>query len=312
MEILRPIVPSDTLENPYPIKAFLMTRTCNCSWLKLFFLVSVSAFILSSNLATAMPQRIVSMSLASDEILLELLSNCKGNFSRLVAVSTFATDPDFSNVRDLAAKIPTKVHSEVEGILKLKPDLLIAASFNRPEVIDLLKRRGIPLLILTKFSSVTDIITNIDSISQSVGCQKEGQVLVEEFKKKIAEIRAKASKLPRQSAVSFSPDQTVMAANTLFDDLLAINNLVNLPAAAGLKDWPRIDPEMLKKWNPDWIILSCEGATECAQARKLAKNNAAWKNLQAVIKGHFIEVSPRILQSTSQYFGLFLDRAKSR
>jgi iron complex transport system substrate-binding protein len=108
---------------------------------------------------TKTAQRIISLSLASDEILLDLLTACKAT-NRLIALSTFADKSDYSHVADRTSVVKHRVHSEPESIISLTPDLVIAASYNRLEVIDVLKRRGIPTLMLADFASHKDIHTN--------------------------------------------------------------------------------------------------------------------------------------------------------
>ncbi|MFI5367429.1 MAG: hypothetical protein ACHQ1F_00280, partial [Spirochaetia bacterium] len=65
----------------------------------------------------AAPTRIVSQTLATDEILLSLVDT-----SRIVAVTTFAVDDQISNVADLAAAVPHKLTQNVETIISLRPD----------------------------------------------------------------------------------------------------------------------------------------------------------------------------------------------
>lgn len=269
------------------------------------FLITV--LCLSYGIASAgTPNKIVSVSLASDEILIDLLPACK-KLSSLLAVSTIADQSSSSHITDRVKDIPHRVHSEPEALLKLKPDLVIAAAFNRPELLDLLKKKGIPLLILTKFSSHQDIAENIRLIAKATNCEPQGEDMARSFLAKIARLRTEQAPLKRETAVSWSSDLTVMAEDTLFDDLLNINHLENVAAKAGLKHWPRVTPESLQKWNPDWVVIGCDGE-DCQTAETTAAKHAAWKNLEAIKKHRFIRVSPRVLVSTSQFFGVKLNR----
>lgn len=255
--------------------------------------------------ALAAPNKIVSVSLASDEILLELLTTCKKK-SALVAVSAVADRKSSSYIYDQVKDIPARVHSEPESVLKLKPDLVIAATFNRPELLDLLRKKNIPLLVLEKFSSHQDIAENIRLIGQATGCEKEADVMIKTFLAKIQALRTAGAKQKLETAVSWSSDLTVMAAGTLFDDLLTMNHLENAASKAGLKEWPRISPESLRKWNPDWVVIGCDD--DCTKIEALVKNDPAWRNLNAVKNGRFIRVLPRALVNASQYFGTELKR----
>ena len=74
----------------------------------------------------ARPVRIVSLTLATDEILLGMVEP-----RRLQGVTLFASDPAISNVADLAAHdVPHKLEMNVETILSLDPDLVLVASWS--------------------------------------------------------------------------------------------------------------------------------------------------------------------------------------
>lgn len=254
--------------------------------------------------AETRPSRIVSMSLASDEILLELLPHC-GGLDRLTAVSTFADDSTSSHATQTAKAVKARVHSEPEGVLGLKPDLVIAASFNRSSLLELLAKKKIPLRILSRFSSHKDIVANIETIGEATGCRKAAADIASTFQRKIDAIVASTKQLPLESAVSYSHDFTVMARNTLFDDLLTINNLSNAASTAGLQHWPKVSPEALLKWDPDWIVISCDGS-DCGKIKSDVAKHAVWKKLRATKAEKFILVSPKDALSTSHYFGVKL------
>ena len=65
-----------------------------------------------------LPHRVVSMSLASDEILLDIMPAC-GGYDRIVALSTFSDQPQSSNVTETAKIIRGRVQSELETIINL-------------------------------------------------------------------------------------------------------------------------------------------------------------------------------------------------
>ena len=257
--------------------------------------------------SAAIPSRIVSLSLASDEILVDLLPACKRS-SALVAVSTLADEPSSSYIVDRVKDIKGRVHSEPESVLNFKPDLVIAATFNRPELLELLRKRHIPLLVLSKFSSHLDLASNMKQIGDAVGCKVQADQMAKNFLEKIAGIRTEHAKEKLETAVSWSSDLSVMAGDTLFDDLLMINHLENAATKAGLRHWPRISAEVLRKWNPDWIVIGCEG-NSCDTAEKNIRADGSWKQLDAVKKNHFIHAPDRALVSTSQFFGVSLKRS---
>ncbi|MCX6118212.1 MAG: ABC transporter substrate-binding protein [Proteobacteria bacterium] len=251
------------------------------------------------------PLRIVSASLGSDEILVDLLMDCDQNLDRLPAVSTFADHVDLSNIRVKVGTIKHRVHSEPESVLKLKPDLVVLSSFNSSSLRAIVKTRNIPHLLLEGFSSTNDIVENIRAIAKLVQCEKSGEKLISQMNDRISKLKNSNHEISnvKSTLVSYSPSNTVMGAETLFDELATLNGYINVVSQAKLKYWPTITPEQIAIWNPKYILLSCNSKTQCLEAENHVKKNAAWKNLPAAKNKQFLYLNERALQTTSHYFG---------
>ncbi len=245
------------------------------------------------------PHRVVSMSLASDEILLDIIPAC-GGYDRIVALSTFSDQPQSSNVTETAKFIRGRVHSELETIINLKPDLVIAASFNRQEVIQALREKNIKVLKLEKFSSAMDIAQNITTIGEYTNCQSAASVLRHRFLQQLSEVQ---KKLPRKTRplrlINYSPEMTIMAQKTLFDDLITRAGGINVASEKGLKFWPKIDAETLLSLKPDVVIIADQNV---AEKEREIRNHPVWKKMVAVQKGRLIFIDPKEALSTSHYF----------
>jgi ABC-type Fe3+-hydroxamate transport system substrate-binding protein len=271
----------------------------------LTFIIPFSLFVLNFALiasnfkALPSPQRIVSMSLASDEILIELTAKC-GGLERIAALSTFADHEESSNIREAAKSIKGRVHSELETILNFKPDLVIGASFNRQEVLHALRQKNINVLTLSQFSSADDIAQNIITIGHSIHCPDEAKALKIKFLSNLNKVIKKYSAdKPTPRLINYSPDMTVMAGNTLFDDLVKRAGAVNAATERGLKYWPKIDAEILLTLRPDAVIVTDK---DTPRKRKELMNHPVWKKLTAIQKGHLIFLDPRQALSTSHFF----------
>jgi len=249
--------------------------------------------------APLLPNRIVSMSLASDEILLDIMPHC-GGFARIAALSTFSDHPESSNVTEPAKLVKGRVHSELETIINLKPDLVIAASFNRQEVIQALRKKNIAVVTLEKFSSAMDIAQNILTIGQHTACQTGANSLRAKFLGQLDEVKNKPQRKSRQlRLISYSPDMTIMAKKTLFDDLVARAGGINAASERGLSYWPKIDAETLLSLKPDMIVITDRNIT---QKEREIKNHPVWKKMTAVQNGRLIFIDPREALSASHYF----------
>jgi iron complex transport system substrate-binding protein len=119
------------------------------------------------------PQRIVSLNLAADEVLLALTSHV-----RIVALTYLADDPTYSNVTAEACAIPHKVKANAEQVLALQPDLIIVSAHTNAAVKAILRTTGVSLLELQQFVSLADVEQNILSIGQATGEAAKAHTLV--------------------------------------------------------------------------------------------------------------------------------------
>src|SRR5512141_903950 len=125
------------------------------SWLFLLF---------GAALFAAPPQRVVSQTVGTDELLLALADP-----SQIAALSNLAKDPAFSPVAKAAAGYPCLRTSDAESILKFRPDLVLIASYTRAETKALLQRTGVKLLVLDRFETLQDLYANARAIGAALG-----------------------------------------------------------------------------------------------------------------------------------------------
>ena len=89
----------------------------------------------------AKPARIASLSLATDEMLAELVP-----VERIVGVTFLADDPEISNVAGhYPGRNPRLRDMNVERIVALAPDLVCVAPYNTADALRLLERSGLSL-----------------------------------------------------------------------------------------------------------------------------------------------------------------------
>jgi len=271
------------------------------TWLAALAVISLavnSALLCADTSSKLSPKRIVSMSLASDEILIDLLPMC-GGISRIIALSKIVDDPKSSNVTDRARLIRGRVHSDIENIISYKPDLVIAASFNRQEVIGALKSRGVKTITLNQFSTVEDIAGNILKIGASIGCERPAEELHKNLLTRIKAVSLKTeSQTKKPTILNYSSDLIIMGKNTLFNDIISKAGGMNAAALQGLEAWPRLDAETLVKMDPDYLVVLDD---ESASLKQAIKSHSIWKRLNAVRNDRFIFIRSRDAFSTSHY-----------
>ena len=227
--------------------------------------------VASSSKTQGAPQRIVSMSLASDEILSELLQNKQ----RLVATSALAHNASYSNIFHLS--LPPQVATNIEKVASLQPDLIICSVFNQPQFIFALKRLQLSYLMLTKFTAISDILTNITNIGKEVQANTRAQTLVSTIKQRL---HALVPAPHKPHVLNFFADYTMMGANTMYDSIVKHAGANNL-AASLVKGFAKISIEKLVTLKPDYIIVPT-GIYDRKHIAAKIKQMQGWKHLAAV------------------------------
>lgn len=246
----------------------------------------------------SIPQRIVSCSVAGDEILLQILKT-KEDRKRLLAVSSFADDARYSTVTEEAREIRTRTGTNIEQLLALKPDLVIAASFNQPEFVSLLKKLNMKVHIMEGFQSLADLKRHIQELGTLVGVEAESRKLNETMMEELE--RFKKSNTKGIKILPILSDRTLVGKNTLLDDILTHVGFRNVVSEMGIVGWQKISEEKLLTLNPDRILTSAEENSR-DEVYKTLSQSPALKKWKALEKEKLILVPPALFSSFSPKF----------
>ena len=144
------------------------------------------------------PQRIVSLTLATDEILLSLVDT-----ARVRGVTYLAGDSMWTNVSEIAQRVEHTVQSDPEQIIALEPDLVLAATYNNPDHVKLLRDAGIPVVVVALFDSVGRVADNIRFVAHLTGDEARAEELISAMEERLAAIEAQVAKAETKPRVLF-------------------------------------------------------------------------------------------------------------
>ena len=249
------------------------------------------------------PQRIVSQTLATDEILLEICPR-----DRLVGIHTVSLDPTFSNVVEVAETIRDRAVNGTEAVISLEPDLVFVASFSRAEFVDQL-RQGCqaPIVRFSNFNSIEDIRNNIRMTGYLIGEETAARELVGEMDRRILTARKRIPQsAPPPRVVSFGPASYTAGSGTLFDDVLRCVGAVNLSAENGVEQFGQIGTEQVAYWNPDWVVCGIDPGSE-EPTRKWFYENPVLSRTRAGKRGRLLLVPNRLYTSTSHHLASLVE-----
>lgn len=161
-------------------------------------------------IAADLPERIVSINLCTDQLLLAL--DLK---EQLAAVSFLARDQDLSVMWREAQQVPI-TQASLEGILTLQPDLVIAGAFGHSRLLAHIERLGIDVVRVADPVSLTDIRQTYLDVGARVGASEVAEQIVAE----IDNLLGASARKTDVSALILSPGLLVHADGMLGSSVL--------------------------------------------------------------------------------------------
>ena len=250
------------------------------------------------------PKRIVSVTMFTDEVLLELVDS-----DRLIAVTTFAEDPAISNIAEKAAKVPNKVTLNVEILLSLRPDLIFVANWSEADKVEQLRNAGIKVFLLESALTIENIQQKIAIVAKVVGEVEKGKILIDSMDSKIATIQATLSGLKegeKLTVLDYAVWGSSQGEGSSWSEMLDKAGLINAVADFPADDWGQVpvSKEKLVELNPDililpgWVYGDPEGAKNFF-AQIL--DDPALRHMKAVTENKAYMMPEKLKTTTSQY-----------
>jgi iron complex transport system substrate-binding protein len=248
------------------------------------------------------PQRIVSQTLGTDEILLAICPR-----ERIVALSDLAEDDNYSNAVEQARQIPGRTTEGAEQVLQFKPDLIFVASYSRAETVELLKASKAPVFRFANFDSIAEIKSNIRTIGYATGNDAAAEKLIRQMDEALAAVRARIPKSESPARV-MSYDQLgyTAGANTIFDDVARAAGAVNVSAEHGIKGFAKINSEKILEWRPDFLIAGANRG-EGGLVRDRLLDDPAVASSEAGRAGRIIVIDSRHFLTVSHHVVQFVE-----
>ena len=208
------------------------------------------------------PQRIASLSLTADEVLLALLPP-----ERIIALTHLADNATYSNVVVEAGQVRHRLQANAEQVIALQPDLVVvsASSYTGGTAKALLRQTGIPLFPLKWYESVSGIQQSIVELGHAVGEDGKAEALVADMRQRIQAVQDRVADTYHPRVLYFAPDGFTAGKKTNIDEIITIAGGRNVAAMAGIEYFRKISHETLVMMNPEVILLSHDPQSEAPE-----------------------------------------------
>ncbi len=228
----------------------------------------------------AAAQRVVSLTPAGTEILFAV-----GAGSQVVGRDMFSDYPaEAASVADIGGSMG---EYNLEAILALQPDLVLAGGINPPELVASLENLGLTVYFLPNPVTLEEMYANLETIGMLTGRGSEAAALVESLTTRVAAVDTAIMLLSYQPSVYYELDATdpsnpYTAGPGTFVDLL-IQRAGGYNIGSELEgQWATISIEQLLVVNPTIIIL---GDAAYGETPEKVAARAGWEALSAIQNG---------------------------
>lgn len=195
------------------------------------------------------PEKIVSLAPSNTEIIYALELQDK-----LIGVTTYCDYPEAAQQK---AKIGGFINVDIEKVVAMEPDLVLAASVHKNDITPRLERLGITVLTIDP-KTIDDVLLAIDLVGIALGHREAAASVIAEMSSRIETVTSKTAELSDAQRMKVlyivwhDPLMTV-ASTTLIHELITKAGGINIAAELG-GNYPTISLEAVLIADPQVII----------------------------------------------------------
>ena len=249
------------------------------------------------------PQRIISMSISTDEILIDLVPA-----SRITAFSRLVDDPGISNVVERAQSVGSRVDGQSsEAIMALHPDLVLIPDFVKPEVIQSLRDMNLQIYVYRTPKSMEDVRQCIRFLAEAVGEKERGEMMVTAMDEHLKKVQEKIGTIPKEKQkrlVFIRSNGAYYNPQASFNDVCKYAQVRNALDELHYDKAGFVNQEAVVQLNPDVFLLAgwnYDGQHDPKQMEEELLNNPGYLTTDAVKNKRVYTVPAKHVLSVSQY-----------
>jgi iron complex transport system substrate-binding protein len=238
-------------------------------------LIPYLVFLLSALCSPSWALRIVSLLPSNTEILVSL-----GAGPEVVGVTRFdALLPQVGPAGDIG----DFMHPNMERIVSLKPDLIVAGFWTSSHIIPRLQKMGYPVVQIRNPQSIEGIYQTIRDLAKAVNRPAAAQAVIAGMQAQFKKVRERGDRLPRRLKIYIEIDSPywTIGGRDYLNEAMTLAGVDNIFA-----DLPRpsaqVSPELIVERNPDVIVVFYSNREEVA-------SREGWEGVQAIKNGFIID-----------------------
>lgn len=199
--------------------------------------------------AEGRPQRIVSMNLCTDELLIRLVDPAR--IASVTYLSQQAVNAPLG-LGDITSKLAVN-HGLAEEVLMSKPDLVLAGRFSTTPATAMLERLGVRVIRFDPENTFDDMRANIRKMGAAVGEAQRAEQLIADFDRRLAALQAQIPPGEPPVFADIGVNNYVAGADTLYAYVVHAGGYRTLGEALGFSGYRNVSLEQILRVKPGLI-----------------------------------------------------------
>lgn len=217
--------------------------------------IPLLAFVFAGRVDADTPQRIASLNLCTDQLLLMLVPR-----SRIVSVTDWASRPESSYMAAAAQNIPAN-RGSVETVLPQNPDLILAGEYTDVTLLKVLKHLGYRVETVPVPQNLEQTRAHILHFGELVGEPAAAKRIVEDMDRRLSRIDTAVAALPRtELAAVYAPNGLTVGRGAVLAQIIERAGWRNLGSELSIRGYGAISLEQLLIAQPRLLVLDITAA----------------------------------------------------
>ena len=271
-----------------------MKRSLAASFFSLVLLVGTAIV----EAADAAPQRIISLSPATTEILFSL-----GLGDRIVGVTSFCDHPEAAKRK---AKVGGMSNPSLEAVVSLTPDVIVLTTDGNPqEAEERLRKLGIRTYVWTE-RTLAELPQGIRKLGAAMGAVTQGEKLAGgiEATLKSSKFKVQSSKGMKALYIVWPEPLLVAGPGTAIHDAIVLLGMENTAARAATA-YPRFSIEEVIRQSPDVLFIGKGAGMDMRDVsqgflKKLTSVPAVRNGKVFYVSDSLYRLGPRVVQGIEE------------
>ncbi len=200
----------------------------------------------------------------------------------LVGVTTYCQNPPQAQEKE---KVGTVIEANLEKIIQLTPDLVLATPLTNPEAVRKLESLGIRVKLFPRANDFSQICAQFGELARLVGKEDRARAVIEQAQLEVEALRQTVQDQPKVKVFVQVGANPLFAAtrDSFINDFIEFASGINIVSATRTGSYSR---EQVLKDNPDVIVIISMGIVG-AQEKEIWEQ---YPSLQAVQNGRIYVV----------------------